>query len=117
MTHTIKHAKTIQRKSRTHDIRQVDGNIYSVTSGASRKQYKVVLSPYSGGTCTCDWAKYRPRNDLRSGCSHVVSVLNYIEQDQERVVSAWTDETQAQRQHRPTQSIGDGVILTSRRQR
>ena len=58
--------------------------------------------------------RYRPRSGgNRSGCSHVVAAYDYLEH--ERTVSAWTDEDQAKRQHRPTLAIGDGVTLTSRK--
>jgi len=63
---TIKNAKMIQQKSRTHRVDQVGPQAYNVTSGASGSTYRVTVANH-GATCTCDWGKYRPRGDGRSG--------------------------------------------------
>lgn len=113
---TIKNAKTVQTKSRSHSVKQVAGNTFKVTSGHSGETYKVQVFNGESGTCTCTWGQYRRHiNGYRSGCSHVIAVFDYIEAEQGRRVSAWTDAEQASRQHRPTVAIGDGVILTSRK--
>jgi hypothetical protein len=49
----------------------------------------------------------------RSACSHSQAVFEYRENG--RRTSAWSNETDAARQHRPVKDIGDGVILTSRK--
>jgi len=113
MSHTIKNAKAVQIKSRTHTVTHLTGNTYEVTSGASGNAYTVTVHSH-GGTCSCTWASYRPRGDGRSGCSHVISVYNHIEAEAGRKVSAWATAEDARRQHRPLASIGDGVVLTSR---
>lgn len=114
MAHTIKNAKFVQSKSRTHQVRQVAPSAYEVTSGASGTRYEVTLTPAGGATCTCTWGHYRPKSGgFRSGCSHAIAVFDYIAE--QRRVSAWTNEEDAKRQHRPTLNIGDGVILTSRK--
>lgn len=116
MTAKITNAKQVQSKSRSHEVKQVAGNTYQVTSGHSGDTYKVQIFSDMSGTCTCKWGQYRKHsNCYRSGCSHVVAVFDWIEQGQGRTVSAWTSEDQAKRQHRPMVNIGDGVILTSRK--
>ncbi len=119
---TIASPKAIQKKSRTHLVTPTGPNSYTVTSGASGNTYNVHVTPStgsgrgpSGGTCSCKWAQYRPTGDHRSGCSHVVAVFDYIAQNDNRTVSAWSSREQAQRQHRPNFSIGDGVTLTLRK--
>ena len=105
----IAQPKTIQKKSKTHTVSQF-GQGYKVISGASGKAYYVRMMGH-GATCSCDWAKYRPAMDKRSGCSHVVAAYNSMG----RRASAWVSETDAKRQHRPIQQIGDGVWLTTRK--
>jgi uncharacterized Zn finger protein len=114
MSKQIKNAKTIQSKSRTNEVKQISASLYEVVSGTSGKVYKVRLAG-NGGTCTCDWAKYRPAGDNRSGCSHVVAAINFAAQVEGATsVSAWTSEADAARQHRQTINIGDGVLVTVR---
>lgn len=116
MTNKITSPKTIQNKSRSHDVKQVAGNTFEVTSGASGETYKVQVFNNESGTCTCKWGQYRKHvNCYRSGCSHVVAVFDYLESAAGRRVSCWTDEQQARKQHKPMIEIGDGMILTSRK--
>ena len=120
MAHKIVEHKKVQRKSRTHTVTQVGVNTYHVTSGHSGKTYTVRLQDqtrdgavtYTGAVCDCKWSQYRPANDSRSGCSHVMAVFDYV--DARRTISAWGQTEDAKRQHRPVTYIGDGVILTSR---
>jgi len=121
MARKITSHKTVQKKSRTHTVTQVGVSTYRVTSGHSGNAYTVRLQDqvrdgamtYTGATCTCKWSAYRPASDPRSGCSHVMAVFDYV--DEQRTVSAWQSTEQAKRQHRPVSYIGDGVILTSRK--
>lgn len=119
MAHHIVEAKRLQSKSKVHEIIPQGDNIFGVTSGASGNTYRVVLLLAGGATCSCPWGQYRPYDGgHKSGCSHVMAVYAYIEaQVADRRVSAWTDAEQVARQHRPAWSIGDGVILTSRKAR
>jgi hypothetical protein len=105
-------AKTLQTKSRTHEITQISATTYTVKSGASGNEYTVTLKD-NGATCTCSWAQYRPRKDQRSGCSHTIAVYNHLAGEDHRVM-AWSSEEQAKRQKRPTIQIGDGLTLTVR---
>lgn len=109
----ITNPKAIQAKSKSHVVTPHGGDVFTVESGASRKTYTVNVYEH-GATCTCDWAKYRPASDTRSGCSHVVSVYNHIAETAGRKVSAWANAGDAKRQHRPSLNIGDGVTLTAR---
>jgi hypothetical protein len=110
----IRQVKTIQDKSRYHTVRQVRANWYKVTSHETGRVYDVALG-LNGGTCTCEWGRQRPDDDRRSACSHVVAAINYRAGQKGRRISVWNNEDDARRQHRPMLSIGDGVILTSRR--
>lgn len=105
-------AKTLQSKSRTHEIAKVNDTTYTVKSGASGNEYTVTLQD-NGATCTCSWAQYRPRHDNRSGCSHTIAVYNHLAGESHKVM-AWGSEEQARKQHRPTIIIGDGLTLTVR---
>ena len=115
MARKIRNAKRLQAKSRRHEVKHVYGTLYQVISGTSGERYNVrVESDGSGAICDCKWGQYRPGADrFRSGCSHVQAVFDYIAEG--RTVSAWTSEEDAHRQHRPILSIGDGVVLTSRK--
>ena len=114
MEKKIKNAKQLQKKSRSHQVRHVWGNMYQVVSGASGRTYYVRVKE-DGATCDCKWGtRGGHKAKDRSGCSHVQAVYNYIESEKSRRISAWTDEEQARRQHRPMSDIGDGVVLTSR---
>ena len=115
MPRKIVNAKQVQAKSRTHTVKPHGYDLFSVTSGASQKVYTVEYMRAEGGaTCTCTWGGYRsPESLFRSGCSHVLAVMDFLDND--RKISAWVDVGQAVRQHRPLEYIGDGVILTSRK--
>ena len=117
----IANHKPLQSKSRTHDVRQVGLNTYRVISGYSGNVYTVRVQDqvkdgavtYTGCVCDCPWGQYRPSRDGRSGCSHAMAVFDHL--DKQRTVSAWSTVSDAKRQRRPIQVVGDGVILTSRK--
>lgn len=112
MTRTIANPKTLQNKSRTHDVIQTGPQTFEVTSGASGNSYYVTLLSTGGMTCSCKWGQYRNGKDPRSGCSHVQAAYSF---HMGRKASAWTSQEDAQRQHRPIVNIGDGVSLTTRK--
>ena len=113
MGQKIVHAKEIQQRSRQHTVRQVGPNWFKVRDSQSHRLYDVNMG-LNGGTCTCSWGRHRPTGDHRSGCTHVVAAMNYRAMKHGRRISVWSSEKDARRQHRPTLSIGDGLILTSR---
>lgn len=117
MTHQIAHAKDVCKKAKQHEVSWTGPFTYQVTSATSNRIYWVALSPNrTGGTCSCAWGKYRPWDDLRSACSHVQAVIEFVEEQNARGISAWNDQEQAARQHRPIINLGDGVVVTSRKE-
>jgi len=110
----IRNYKEVASKGKSHTVTLIAPLTYEVESGHSGNLYQVELVQ-NGATCTCDWGTYRGRHDHRSACSHVQAVYRYIEEQNERIPSAWGTEEQARRQHRPIRDIGDGVLLTTRR--
>lgn len=114
MARQITNAKAINAKAKGCKVEHLGGDTYEVTSCTSGKVYQVTATD-AGGFCTCDWSKYRPSDDRRSGCSHVQAVYQHIAATESRTTSAWSTTEQARRQHRPTLDIGDGVTLTTRK--
>lgn len=114
MNRQIKNAKVIQSKSRKNIVHPLGNNLYQVVSASSGNVYDVTLGA-GAGRCNCDWGKYRPAHDQRSGCSHVLAALSFVAQEDGKVsVSAWGNVADAARQHRQMVSIGDGVVVTVR---
>ena len=111
---TIANPKAIQKKSKSHRVTRTGHSSFDVLSGNSGETYHVSSDGHSG-TCSCRWASYRPVGDSRSACSHVLAVLNFISEQNNRKVSAWSNEPQASKQHRPMAYVGDGVFVTSRK--
>ncbi len=114
MGRTIIHPKQIQKKSRGYRVRQVAPNWFKVLNPETKREYDVNLG-INGGTCTCEWGRSRPESDHRSGCSHVIAAMDYRARQYGRHISVWGSEAAARRQHRPTVKIGDGLVITSRR--
>lgn len=108
----ITNAKSIQKKSKVHVVTQLSPDRFQVCSGGSGNCYDVAITPHST-SCTCTWGQYR-KPGQPSACSHVISVVNFIEAQNGRKVSAWTSEEQAAKQHRPTIQLGE-LTLTTRR--
>lgn len=108
-----RHAKQIQQKSRQYSVTRLTANSYRVANPDNNRVY-IVNAGINGATCTCQWGQHRPEDDRRSGCSHVLAVLNYRAGQKGRRISAWANLRDARRQHRPILAIGDGLILTSR---
>lgn len=111
----MRHTADLKSKSKSHEVTQNTAESFSVKSGNTGSFYTVTILD-GGASCTCDWAKYRPaENKGRCGCSHVLSVMAFIEAERGRTISAFETTEQAARQHRPTIDIGDGLILTTRK--
>ena len=113
MPHIVNH-KTIQAKSRVHEVVELDPfRKYLVKSGVSGEEYLVMIYARSEKTvaasCGCKWGKYHPR----SACSHVQAAVDAM--FPEYTTSAWERFEDAHRQHRKVKWIGDGVILTLRK--
>ena len=110
----ITNKKSVQGKSKTHEVEIMGNGIFKVTSSRDADIYTVAIREH-GATCTCEWAKYRKWADPRSGCSHVVAAYRESLAEQKRAVSMWTSPEDAARQHRNQFGIGDGVIITTRK--
>ena len=111
----MRHTADLKSKSKSHEVTKSGPTSFTVKSGSTGSLYTVALLD-GGASCTCDWAKYRPAdNNGRCGCSHVLSVMAFIEAERGRTISAFETLEQAERQHRPTVDIGDGLILTTRK--
>ena len=109
----MRDAKGLQSKSHSHTVTELGNGRYTVTSGASGKSYTVTLSA-EGDRCNCNWAAYRPSSNPRCACSHTIAARDYAAAKANYRV-AWATAEQAQRQHRHTEPVGDGLILTLRK--
>jgi hypothetical protein len=109
--------KTLQSKSKTHQVIPLDRNTFNVKSGASGNSYLVRLYiDIPGGMCDCKWGEYRRYADFyRSGCSHVQAVYRHLEGLAGRNISTWSDMTEVAKQHRSWVNIGDDILLTTRK--
>ena len=108
-----RHAKQLQTKSKKHEVSLGTGRgQYIVTSATSGNEYTVTELAGGGFVCVCDWAKYHDTS--REPCSHVISVMEHLEQAENRSLSVWETRADADRQHRPTDHIGFGLWTTSR---
>lgn len=105
-------AKALQKKSKTHEVKNAGNGKFIVTSGATGAQYTVTLLGNAQATCTCPWAEKRGLEGKPVACSHTVAAFDHI--DETRRVSAWESKEKARKQHRPIIDLGDGLILTSR---
>lgn len=113
MIKQIRNAKRVQSKAKKNEVHPLGSNRYQVVSATSGNVYNVRIHG-DAATCDCSWGTYRPAHDQRSGCSHVVAVYQFIAGENGRKVSVWSNESDADRQHRPMLNIGNGVVLTSR---
>ncbi len=113
----ISKPKAVSQKAKSHDVTPLDHDTFRVRSGESGQEYFVRLLPNEqGGTCDCAWGQRRRYiENYKSGCSHVQAVYFQLEQQRGRTVSAWGTKEDALRQHRQMANIGDGVILTLRK--
>jgi predicted nucleic acid-binding Zn finger protein len=111
----MRHPDKLQPKAKTHVVTRQGAATWQVISGYTGESYTVTQAPEGGYICSCPWAKYRPVDDPRTGCTHVIAVIAREQAEQARTVRAWADPTQAARQHRHQVDIGDGLILTTRK--
>ena len=115
-----RHAKSLQQKAHTHTVILDDPTVgrYKVISGGSGKEYIVNVFQTGGASCNCDWATKRldalVENKGATACSHTIAVFEFIAAGNGKRVSAWADEQDAKRQHRPVTNLADGVLLTAR---
>ena len=111
----MRHPATLRTKSKTHQVHREGAATWRVISGTTGNEYTVQALPTGGWGCTCDWAKYRPVDDPRTGCSHTLAVIAYEQATQARTVQAYADREQARRQHRHIIDPGDGILICTRK--
>jgi hypothetical protein len=105
-------AKQLQAKAKKNEVALGSGpGEFLVTSSTSGKTYRV-REVAGGFVCCCKWASYR--DTRKHPCTHVLAVEEWLEQASGRRLSFWADKQDAQRQHRPTSSVGVGLLATSR---
>lgn len=115
-----RHAKSLQDKARGHTVILDNSTFarYRVISGGSGKEYIVNVFADGGASCNCDWALKRVdtlvENKGAVACSHTIAVFEFIAQGKGKRVSAWASFAEAERQHRSTIDLVDGVVLTLR---
>lgn len=108
-----RNAKAMQNKAKKNQVQDNGaGRGYTVTSATSSKGYHVATVG-RGFQCTCRWAKYH--NTVLEPCSHVLAIEEYLAQSEKRALSFWATKEAAQRQHRPTEYTGRGLLQTSRK--
>jgi hypothetical protein len=108
----MRNAKTIQTKSRTHQVNQISLDKFEVISGTSGSRYTVRIHP-DGPRCSCDF-QIKRKSAAACACSHTLAVLNHIAGQDGRRVSAWGSQDDAKRQHRAAAGNFDGLHLTTR---
>lgn len=108
-----RNAKSLQTKAKKHQVQPAGRGHFYVTSASSGSRYLVTDLADGGLSCTCKWSEY---HDTRfNPCSHVLAVEEWLETSGNRSLSFWSSEEEAQRQHRPTRRLGQGVWSTSRK--
>lgn len=114
MAHKIVNVKDIQSRKNKDVVSPTSlPHTFTVKSGESGNTYNVTFLPDgTGAMCDCKWGQFRKWATPQSGCHHVLSAFEYALKTN---VAAWTDDTQAKKQHRKSIAIGDGVILTLRK--
>jgi len=114
-----RHPDKLLAKARTHLVFLDDPRYarYKVLS-SSGKEYIVNVFKDGGAGCNCDWATKRQDaladNKGSTACSHTIAVFEFIAEGHGKKVSAWNNEEQAERQHRPITNMNDGLVLTAR---
>lgn len=109
----IKNAKPIQKKAGKCVVTPGHNDQTFTVKSPSGAKYSVEVKN-DAAYCTCEWGSYRPGSDQRCGCSHGQAALDFVESKVGRKLSVWTDQADADRQHRPARHVGDGTIVTSR---
>jgi hypothetical protein len=108
-------AKRLQGKQKTHEVRwpndvgQFPATVISGNSGT----FYTITETGDGLRCNCKWAKYNPSRP----CTHILALHSDLEVRNEGrpgILSFWSTPEAAQRQHRPTLRIGEGLWATSR---
>lgn len=114
MSKQIKNISQVHSKADNCIVEKIHSCLFRVYS-PSGKSY--LVNTYDRVfQCTCPWGikGTQRENQKASACSHVQAVVEYMEAEKGRTTSAHGNQEAAQRQHRPTIDLKNGVILTSR---
>lgn len=118
MTSKNRNSSAVQQKSKTHRVRCVTTGLeYEVISGGSGNSYTVKVRDY-GFTCSCAWGKTKPPVEALEGCSHMRSVLTFIQAvGVGEIKTAVADVVPQQRQQRTLETAMPEPVGALRRQR
>lgn len=109
-----RNAKSLQKKAKKIakvNVEQIGEFTYNVLS-TSGKTYE--LREHGGSyLCSCKWSEYH--NTSVEPCSHVLAVIEHRKRIDGMTTSAWANEEDAHRQHRPVEQVGMGLWTTTRR--
>jgi len=109
-----RHAKTLQAKAKKNLVTPGSGRgEFLVTSSTSGKRYTVKAHADNTFTCCCRWSQYH--DTRRDPCSHVLAVMEWLEQSGARALSFWDNTEDLGRQHRRAEQIGRGLWASSRK--
>lgn len=107
-----RNAKSLQEKAKTHKVYLGKHRAtYVVESGTSGESYTVWEMSDGSFRCSCEWARWNPRDE----CGHTLSVREWLENSGNRSLSFWDSVEAAKRQHRPTEQVSSGLWQTSRK--
>lgn len=106
-----RHAKTLQRKAKANQVRPSPDGTFTVTSATSGNEYTVFALANGEYRCTCKWAEYHPQRP----CTHMLAVQEWLAQAGRASLSFWGSEADAERQRRPVERVGPGLLATRRR--
>ena len=70
-------SSSVMAKSKKHKVTPFENGHFEIVSGGSGSLYLVRARDY-GFTCTCTWGKQKPPVEGDSGCSHILTVFNYM---------------------------------------
>jgi hypothetical protein len=103
----MRHAKSLQSKMKAHTVEEVPAGFF-VRSASSGNGYLV----NHAGECCCRWSHYH--DTTTEPCSHVLAVVAFKKAQASKSVSVWATEDDAERQHRRTAKVGEGLWMTER---
>jgi len=104
-----RHTKTLQSKSRTHQVRLDSGDGWLVTSGSSGNEYRVRQLADGRFWCGCDWHVWHSAGE----CSHTAAVRNWVAEAGGRRAYLKGSMEDYRRSHQRFDAFNEGVIYTT----
>ena len=111
-----RNAKSLQVKSRSHEVIPQGDSTFCVISGSSGDSYTVFLRADGDHRCVAhnrDKLCFNEHTKGQHACSHILAAADFVEVGHS--LSFWSNEDDARRQHRPMCEISPGLIATIRR--